>query len=126
MSETKPTPPDAEEPDAKEPVKVTFSLPQLLGSAAAASTAAFLGSIFGTAGTIIGAAVASVVGAVAGTVYTAGLDRTGRHLFTVMKRGWERVRGADPSAEVEGEGLELVVEQQDPGTMAPVPTGPVK
>lgn len=107
--------------DDKQPVKVSFSLPQLLGSALAAATVAFIGSTLGTAGTIAGAALASVAGAVAGTVYTAGLDRTGRHLNTVMKRGWERVRGADPSVNVEAEGLELVLEEHDPGTMAPVP-----
>ncbi|MDQ7992886.1 MAG: hypothetical protein AAGC63_06930, partial [Propionicimonas sp.] len=79
-----------------------------------------------TAGTILGAALASVVGAVAGTVYTAGLDRTSRRLTTVMRRGWQRVQGEDPSAELEpGEGLDLVVEHHDPGTMAPVPTGRV-
>lgn len=113
-------------PEEKEPVKVTFSFPQLFGSALAAATVAFVGSSLGTAGTIIGAALASVVGAVAGTLYTAGLDRTGRHLGTVMRRGWDRVRGADPSVDVEpGDGLDLVIEEHDPGTMAPVPSGVV-
>ncbi len=107
--------------DDKQPVKVSFSLPQLLGSGLAAATVAFLGSSLGTAGTIAGAALASVAGAVAGTLYTAGLDRTGRHLNTVMKRGWDRVRGADPSVDVEADGLDLVIEEHDPGTMAPVP-----
>ena len=80
----------------KEPAKLSFSLPQLVGSAAAAMTVAYVGSSLGTAGTIFGAALASVVGAVAGTVYTAGLDRTGRRLGSVMHRGWSRIRSADP------------------------------
>lgn len=82
--------------DAEEPAKLSFSLPQLLGSAAAAATVAYVGSSLGTAGTIFGAALASVVGAIAGTVYTAGLDRTGRRLGSVMQRGWDRIRDADP------------------------------
>ncbi len=120
-------PRSAEEPDARRPVKVEFSVPQLLGSSLAAATAAFLGSTLGTAGTIIGAALASVIGAVAGTLYTAGLDRTGRRVGTVVKRGWQRVRGADPSAGVDpGDGINLVVEHHDPGTMGPVPSGPLR
>lgn len=83
----------------KEPAKLSFSLPQLVGSAAAAMTVAYIGSSLGTAGTIFGAALASVVGAVAGTVYTAGLDRTGRRLGSVMQRGWTRIRTADPELE---------------------------
>ena len=119
-------PPGADQDsDGKEPVKVQFSLPQLLGSALAAATAAYLGSTLGTAGTIVGAGLASIVGAVAGTLYTAGLDRTTRRVGTVVKRGWERVRGTDPSADLEedAEG-ELLVEFHDPGTMGPVPDGP--
>ncbi len=120
-------PPGEGEPETREPVKVQFSLPQLVGSALAAATAAYLGSTLGTAGTIIGASLASIVGAVAGTLYTAGLDRTSRRVGTVMKRGWERVRGADPSAGVDpGDGIDLVVDHHDPGTMGPVPRGPVR
>jgi hypothetical protein len=85
----------------KEPAKLSFSLPQLVGSAAAAMTVAYVGSSLGTAGTIFGAALASVVGAVAGTVYTAGLDRTGRRLGSVMERGWTRIRRADPELDEE-------------------------
>jgi hypothetical protein len=121
------TPPPDDQPsppDDKEPAKVSFSLPQMLGGALAAATVAYVGSSLGTAGTIIGAALASVVGAFAGTLYTVGLDRTGRRLGSVLKRGWERVRGEDPSVDVEpGEGLDLVIERHDPGTMAPVPDG---
>ena len=90
-----PEPEDNKAPE-KEPAKLSFSLPQLLGSAAAAATVAYIGSSLGTAGTIFGAALASVIGALAGTVYTAGLDRTGRRLGSVMQRGWERIRRGDP------------------------------
>ncbi len=48
----------------------------MLGSAAAAMTAAYLGSRIGVVGTILGAALASVVSAVAGAAYTASLRRT--------------------------------------------------
>lgn len=125
MDEKTKQPPGADEDtDGKQPVKVQFSLPQLLGSALAAATAAYLGSTLGTAGTIVGAALASIVGAVAGTLYTAGLDRTTRRVGTVVKRGWERVRGTDPSADVEpGEDGDLLLEHHDPGTMGPVPQG---
>ena len=86
----------------KEPAKLSFSMPQLLGSAAAAMTVAYVGSSLGTAGTIFGAALASVIGAIAGTVYTAGLDRTGRRLGSVMQRGWTRIRRADPELDDDG------------------------
>lgn len=94
MSHEPETKPDGE--NRKEPAKLSFSVPQLAGSAAAAATVAYVGSSLGTAGTIFGAALASVIGAVAGTVYTAGLDRTGRRLGNVMQRGWTRIRQADP------------------------------
>ncbi|MBA3019772.1 hypothetical protein [Propionicimonas sp.] len=81
----------------KEPLKVTFSLPQILGGALAAATAATIGSTLGVAGTIIGASVASVIGGVAGTLYSAGLDRTHRRARTAMKRVYSRVRVAEPS-----------------------------
>lgn len=85
-----------EDPDRrKEPLKVSFSLPQLAGSALAAATAALIGSQLGVAGTIAGAAVASVVGGVAGTLYSAGLDRTHRRVTEAIRRGYERVREAD-------------------------------
>lgn len=126
MDETKKQRPVGEHPEDTQPVKLQFSIPQLAGSALAAATAAFLGSRLGTAGTILGAALASIIGAVAGTIYTAGLDRTTRRLSTVMKRGWQRVQGEDPSVHLEpGEGLDLMVEHHDPGMMAPVPTGAV-
>lgn len=76
-------PPEKEE---KEPIKVSFSLPQLIGGALAAATAAAVGSSLGVAGTIFGAAVASVVGGVGGTLYSAGIDRTHRKVASVITR----------------------------------------
>lgn len=85
----------------KEPIKVAFSLPQIIGGALAAATAATIGSQLGVAGTIVGAAVASIVGGVAGTLYSAGLDRTHRKVTEAINRGYSRVRNAedyDPDA----------------------------
>ncbi len=85
----------------KEPIKVAFSLPQIVGGALAAATAATIGSQLGVAGTIVGAAVASIVGGVAGTLYSAGLDRTHRKVAEAINRGYSRVRNAedyDPDA----------------------------
>lgn len=79
-----------DDPD-REPLQVKFSLPQLLGGALAAATAALIGSQLGVAGTIFGASVASVVGGVAGTLYSAGLDRTHRRVSDAIKRGYDRV-----------------------------------
>jgi uncharacterized protein YcfJ len=112
-------------PETKEPIKVTFSWPQLAGGALAAVTAAAIGSRLGVGGTLIGAAVASIVGGVGGTLYSAGLDRTHRKVADAITRGYERVRtssdydrdapvslagdeasptlpGLDPSAEPQG------------------------
>jgi type IV secretory pathway VirB10-like protein len=58
--------------------ELSFSLPQILGGALAAATAAVIGSTLGVAGTVIGAALASVVGGVLGTLYTAGIHKTKR------------------------------------------------
>lgn len=85
--------PDEDQP--KEPIKVSFSLPQITGGALAAATAAALGSSLGTAGTIFGAAVASVIGGIAGTLYSAGIDRTHRKVTEAIQRGYERVRTED-------------------------------
>ena len=81
--------------DEKEPAKVEFSLPQILGGALAAVTVAVVGSSLGTAGTIAGAAIASVVGGVAGTLYTAGLDHTTRGIRSVAQRGLQRSGDAE-------------------------------
>ncbi|MGC3994945.1 MAG: hypothetical protein QM779_12655 [Propionicimonas sp.] len=90
-----------EEAEEKEPIKVNFSLPQIVGGALAASTAAVIGSQLGTAGTVFGAAVASIIGGVAGTLYSAGIDRTHRKVSDAIQRGYEKVRGDehyDPDA----------------------------
>lgn len=73
-------------PPAKEPIALSFSVPQIVGGALAAATAAAVGSQLGVAGTIIGASVASVIGGVAGTLYSAGLDRTHRRVTAVLRR----------------------------------------
>jgi len=82
----------------KEPIKVSFSVPQLAGGALAAATAALIGSRLGVAGTILGAAVASIVGGVGGTLYSAGIDRTHRKVTEAIQRGYERVRGDEVDA----------------------------
>lgn len=91
------------ENDEKEPIKVSFSLPQLIGGALAAATAAAVGSTLGVAGTIFGAAVASVVGGVGGTLYSAGIDRTHRKVASVITR-----TGPVPVEPAEGVDLTLV------------------
>ncbi len=58
--------------------KPDIRLSQLIATALAAITAAFLGSRLGTAGTVIGAGVASIVSTVAGALYQHSLDRTSR------------------------------------------------
>lgn len=81
----------------REPLKVTFSVPQIVGGALAAATAAALGSTLGVAGTVIGASVASVIGGIAGTLYSAGIDRTHRTVTAAIKRGYDRVSVVQPS-----------------------------
>jgi hypothetical protein len=56
--------------------KPDIKLSQLIATALAAITAAFLGSRLGVAGTVIGAGVASIVSTVAGALYQHSLDRT--------------------------------------------------
>lgn len=75
---------------ADEPIKVTISIPQVIGGALAAATAAAIGSQLGVAGTILGAAVASIVGGLAGMFYSAGLDRTHRKVRQVIRRSSQR------------------------------------
>ncbi|GAA2907309.1 hypothetical protein [Nonomuraea rubra] len=57
-----------------------LSVPQILGSALAAVTAAVAASYLGVAGTVIGAAVVSVASTVATAVYTHYLKRTGERV----------------------------------------------
>lgn len=96
MSEKIPTQTDGTQ---KEPIKVSFSVPQIIGSALAAATAAAIGSQLGVAGTILGAAVASLVGGIAGTVYSAGLDQTHRRVRKAIQRGYGKVGIAEPTDE---------------------------
>jgi hypothetical protein len=56
--------------------KPAITATQLLATALAAVTAAFLGSFIGTAGTIVGAGLASVVTTASGALYQHSLDRT--------------------------------------------------
>jgi hypothetical protein len=81
----------------REPLTVSFSIPQIIGGALAAATAAALGSTLGVAGTVIGASVASIVGGIAGTLYSAGIDRTHRTVTAAIKRGYDRVKVVEPS-----------------------------
>ncbi len=79
-----------------EPIKLSFSVPQIIGGALAAATAAAVGSQLGVAGTIIGASVASIIGGVAGTLYSAGLDRTHRSVAAAIRRS----RSSEPEPTV--------------------------
>lgn len=85
--------------------KLDLSLPQLLGGALAAMTAAALGSRLGVAGTITGAAVASVIAGVAGSLYTASLQQTREKLATVLVS--RRDGRPQQSSGVKSEGLSL-------------------
>lgn len=76
---------NVDQPTTK-PIKISFSLPQILGGAGAAATAAAIGSQLGVAGTVAGAAIASVIGGVAGTLYSAGIARTHRTVSQAIQR----------------------------------------
>lgn len=75
-----------------------LSVPQILGSALAAVTAAVAASYTGVAGTVIGAAVVSVASTVATAVYTHYLKRTGERVKQHTLTGRR-----DESAEEPGE-----------------------
>ncbi|GAA3656740.1 hypothetical protein GCM10022224_019790 [Nonomuraea antimicrobica] len=60
--------------------KFELSMPQILGSALAAVTAAVAASYLGVAGTVIGAAVFSVASTVGTAIYTHYLKRTGERV----------------------------------------------
>ncbi|AQZ60190.1 Proline-rich protein [[Actinomadura] parvosata subsp. kistnae] len=74
-----------------------LSVPQILGSALAAVTAAVAASYLGVAGTVIGAAVVSVASTVATAVYTHYLKQTGervkQHTPLIIRR--EEHQGAE-------------------------------
>jgi hypothetical protein len=103
-------------PPAKEPITLSFSLPQIIGGALAAATAAAVGSQLGVAGTIIGASVASVIGGIAGTLYSAGLDRTHRRVAAALRRTSGQTQTAGVSEDP------LFAEDASPGQ--PVETTP--
>ena len=64
-----------------------LSVPQVLGGALAAMTAAALGAQLSVAGTLVGAALASIIAAVAGSLYTASIRRTREKVKTVFWTG---------------------------------------
>jgi outer membrane lipoprotein SlyB len=64
-----------------------LSVPQILGGALAAMTAAALGAQLSVAGTLVGAALASIIAAVAGSLYTASIRRTRDKVKTVFWTG---------------------------------------
>ncbi|MET3804375.1 hypothetical protein ABIB25_001370 [Nakamurella sp. UYEF19] len=64
--------------------RLELSLTQILGSAGAAVTAAFLGSRLGVAGTLIGAALASIISVVGGAIYTSSIKATRRRMAQVI------------------------------------------
>ncbi|PFG18049.1 hypothetical protein ATK74_2629 [Propionicimonas paludicola] len=105
----------------REPIELTFSLPQLAGGALAAATAAAIGAQLGVAGTIVGAAVASLVGGIAGTLYSAGLDRTHRKVSTVISQR----RAVVVQPEVSPEDQALLLPAEDAGdTLVDLPAVP--
>ncbi|QYC43660.1 hypothetical protein Nocox_30380 [Nonomuraea coxensis DSM 45129] len=83
-----------------------LSVPQILGSALAAVTAAVAASFLGVAGTVIGAAVMSVASTVGTAVYTHYLKRTGERvrLRPAPPRREGREEAAPGTGEGEGEG----------------------
>lgn len=66
--------------------KSDIHLSQLVVTALAAITAAFLGSRLGVAGTITGAGLASTISTLAGALYQRSLDRTARTVRTVRSK----------------------------------------
>ena len=66
-------------PEVERKNRLGLSLPQVMGSALAATTAAVCSSWLGVAGTLIGAAIGSVVATVGGALYTHSL-RQGREV----------------------------------------------
>lgn len=77
-----------------------LSVPQIVGSALAAVTAAVAASYLGVAGTVIGAAVVSIASTVATAVYTHYLKRTGDRVKQHTLSAWREQERQD-----EGKGL---------------------
>lgn len=79
------TPANGQETVEHEPL-LGLSLPQVMGGALAAATAAAIGSRLGVAGTVVGAALVSVVAAVAGAAYTRTIRHTGARVSGIVRR----------------------------------------
>jgi hypothetical protein len=71
--------------DGKRKRTVEIKPTQVLATALAAVTAAFLGSRLGVAGTVTGAGVASVVSTLGGALYQSSLDHTSRRVAKVAE-----------------------------------------
>jgi len=97
-----------------------LSVPQILGGALAAATAAVVGSRLGVAGTVAGAALASIVAAVGSAVYTASLRRTHRG----FRSAWGHVRPAPPRRGDESDDTTPVIEPIS-ATTVPEPSPPM-
>ncbi|MFD9939937.1 hypothetical protein ACFWYW_04790 [Nonomuraea sp. NPDC059023] len=82
-----------------------LSVPQVLGGALAAVTAAVAASYLGVAGTVIGAAVASVASTVGSAIYTHYLKRTGEKVKEHTVLAWrEHEDGEEVPPHRDGEG----------------------
>ncbi|MGW4800873.1 hypothetical protein ACWEPC_51490, partial [Nonomuraea sp. NPDC004297] len=79
--------------------KFELSMPQILGSALAAVTAAVAASYLGVAGTVIGAAVVSVASTIATSVYTHYLKQTGERVKQHTPRMTRREEQQEPEAD---------------------------
>lgn len=94
--------------------KFELSMPQILGSALAAVTAAVAASYLGVAGTVIGAALVSVASSVGTAIYTHYLKRTGDTVKRHTPIPWRELAQ-------EGSGGSVVaVTVAEPGESTPV------
>ena len=99
-----------------------LSVPQIIGGALAAMTAAALGSQLSVAGTVVGAALASIIAAVAGSLYTTSIRRTGDKVKTVFRTG-------QPNEVEEPTVIEIILDNQGhiagqrSHLLAPAPSG---
>ncbi|WP_327090902.1 hypothetical protein OIE66_09825 [Nonomuraea sp. NBC_01738] len=81
-----------------------LSVPQVLGGALAAVTAAVAASFLGVAGTVIGAAVASIASTVGSAIYTHYLKRTGEKVKEHTVLAWREHTEDGPPLHRDGEG----------------------
>jgi hypothetical protein len=96
MSKETLTDPQTEPAQRTEKKQTQVRLSQLLATALAAVTAAFLGSRLGVAGTVTGAGVASVVSTIGTALYQNSIDRTGRAARKVQRHVVARSTGKRP------------------------------